>query len=94
VQVQQCRSRSEYAKPWLHWAVGLLYLVVLDLKRMQNVPAEEVAKLVADSPGLRGMQDVHFAKLLEKLLRLVTNLKVRSMHAMHACVRRQAAGCV
>lgn len=35
LQVRHSELRAEYAKPWLEWAVSLLYVLALDLKRLQ-----------------------------------------------------------
>jgi hypothetical protein len=76
LQAEHSELRSEYTKPWLQWAVCMLYVLALDLRRLQVAKAEDVDGIIERSPCLRGMRDVHFAKLLEKLLRLVGSLKV------------------
>lgn len=80
LQAQHAELRAEYAKPWLEWAVALLYVSALDIKRLQAAPPAEVSDIIELSPCLRGMRDVHFAKLLEKLLRLIGSLKVRLLN--------------
>jgi hypothetical protein len=77
IQIRHSELRTEYTKPWLQWAVSVLYVLALDLKRLQVAKPEDVDRIIELSPCLRGMRDVHFAKLLEKLLRLVSSLKVR-----------------
>lgn len=76
LQARHAELRAEYAKPWLEWVVSVLYTSALDIKRLQVAPAGEVDDIIEFSPCLRAMRDVHFAKLLEKLLRFVSTLKV------------------
>lgn len=59
------------------WHTVSLLLVCIKQSGLQVAQPGDVEGIIARSPCLRGMRDVHFAKLLEKLLRMVGTLKVR-----------------
>lgn len=75
--VAALKRRMEFAKPWLAWTVGLMYFMLLELRRYEAVEGDGAEWLLGHSAGVRCGRDPYFAKLMEKLIRLHTNLRVR-----------------
>lgn len=71
------KRRGEFAKPWLAWTVGVMYYMLLELRRYEAADAEGAEWLLDHSAGVRCGRDPYFAKLMEKLIRLHTHLRVR-----------------
>lgn len=70
------KRRIDFAKPWLTWTVGLMYYMLLEMRRYEAAPAAEAEWLLEHSAGVRCGRDPYFAKLMEKLVRLQSALRV------------------
>lgn len=71
------KRRSDFAKPWLTWSVALMYYMLLEMRRFEAAAAVDAEWILEHSAGVRCGRDPYFAKLMEKLVRLQTTLRVR-----------------
>lgn len=77
------KRRAEFAKPWLAWSVGLMYYMILELRRFEAAEAQDAERVLDLSAGVRCGRDPYFAKLMEKLIRIHSHIRVRLSHSGH-----------
>lgn len=87
VQVKSAQERRKLVLPFLQWAFGLLWAILLELVRLQRAEdSRAAATILAARPLLRVLHDASCAQLLERLLRAFVTCRVWPSWP-HSCPR-------
>ena len=86
MQVKSAQERRKLVFPFLQWAFGLLWAILLELVHLQHAESAPTATtLLASRPLLRVLHDASCAQLLERLLRAFVTCRVRIVWPVAAC---------